>query len=190
MPEVAVIPVKSFRKGKQRLSRSLQPHEREDLVRGLAGHVAAVVESAGLIPLIVTADDEVAQWATSSGFPSLTDPGEGLNAAAASGVAWAEHTASAWIVIHSDLPLLQEDDVDVLTRAVQAGSAVIAPSSDGGTSAIGCRGQFEFAFGKGSFHRHLARLPSPRVIARPGLLLDIDSPLDLDAMRSIVPEMA
>lgn len=190
MPEVAIIPVKSFRMGKQRLSDSVTPREREELGRSLAGHVAAVVESAGLIPLIVTADDQVAEWATSSGFPSLADPGEGLNAAAASGVAWAEHTASAWIVIHSDLPLLTKSDVTAVAGVVRSGSAAIAPSSDGGTSAIGWRGPFEFAFGKGSFHRHLARLPAPKVIARPGFLLDIDSPGDLDAMRSLIPEMA
>lgn len=190
MPEVVIIPVKSFRMGKQRLSESVTPLERERLGRSLAGHVAATVESAGLLPLIVTADAEVVEWATSSGFPSLPDPGDGLDAAAAAGVAWAEHTGSAWIVIHADLPLLGASDVGAVAAVVQAGSAAIAPSSDGGTSAIGFRGRFDFAFGRGSFHRHLARLPSPTVVARTGFLLDVDSPDDLGAARALVPEMA
>jgi 2-phospho-L-lactate guanylyltransferase len=187
--EVVIVPVKSFRMGKQRLSAVVSTSEREHLGRHLAGHVAAQVEAAGLIPLVVTADPEVAAWATSIGFPSLPDPGDGLDAAAAAGVTWADHTSSAWIVLHSDLPLLRREDVATLADVIRGGSAVVAPSSDGGTSAIGWRGPFAFAFGVGSFHRHLARLPSPTVITRTGLLLDVDSPDDLRAARAMAPEL-
>lgn len=187
---MVIVPVKSFRMGKQRLSGAVSLSEREELGRHLAGHVAAQVEAAGLIPLVVTADPEVATWATSSGFPSLPDPGDGLDAAAAAGVTWAEHTSSSWIVLHSDLPLLHPEDVAALAEIVRSGAAVVAPSSDGGTSAIGWRGPFQFAFGPGSFHRHLARLGSPTVITRLGLLLDVDSPDDLEAVRALVPELS
>ena len=188
MPEVVIIPVKSFRMAKQRLSSAVPAGERENLGRALATHVAATVEAAGLIPLVVTADADVASWATSGGFPSLPDPDEGLDAAARAGVTWAEHTRSAWIVLHSDLPLLCRDDVAAVAGVVRREGSVIAPSSDGGTSAIGSRGPFAFAFGAGSFHRHLARLPSPTIITRTGLLLDVDSPDDLGAVRSLSPE--
>jgi 2-phospho-L-lactate guanylyltransferase len=188
VPEVAIIPVKSFRMGKQRLSTALPADERERLGQALAGHVAETVEATGLIPLVVTADADVASWAMSAGFPSLPDSGDGLDAAAAAGVAWAEHTDSAWIVFHADLPLLGTDDVAAVSGVLREGSSVIAPSSDGGTSAIGGRGHFEFSFGVGSFHRHLARLTCPTVIIRTGLLLDVDSPDDLSAVRSVAPE--
>lgn len=186
---MVIVPVKSFRMGKQRLSAAVSTPERERLGKALAGHVAATVEAAGLIPLIVTADPEVVAWATSTGFPSLPDPGDGLDAAAAAGVSWAGHSSSAWIVLHSDLPLLRSDDVAAVAEVLRSGSPVVAPSSDGGTSAIGWRGPFEFAFGAGSFHRHLARLPSPTVVSRTGLLLDVDSPHDLAAVRALVPEL-
>lgn len=189
VPEIVIVPVKSFRMGKQRLSTTVSEVERERLGRTLAGHVAATVERAALIPLIVTADSEVASWATSAGFPSLPDSGEGLNEAAAVGVAWAGHTGSGWIVLHGDLPLLREDDVSAIAGVVREGAAVIAPSSDGGTSAIGWHGPFDFVFGAGSFHRHLARLPSPTIVVRTGLLLDVDSPDDLLAVRSLAPEV-
>jgi 2-phospho-L-lactate guanylyltransferase len=188
VPEVAIIPVKSFRMGKQRLATAVSTAERERLGRALAGHVAETVETAGLIPLVVTGDAEVASWATAAGFPSLADPGDGLDAAAAAGVRWAGHTGSAWIVLHGDLPLLSTEDVSAVAGVVRRGGAVIAPSSDGGTSAIGWEEPFDFAFGAGSFHRHLARLPSPTIIARAGLLLDVDSPDDLGAVRSVAPE--
>ncbi len=176
-----IIPVKSFRLGKQRLAAALDDTQRSRLGRALAAHVAETVEEAGLAALFVTGDPEVAAWATMTGFPSLPDPGQGLNAAAAAGAEWADQSNSSWIVLHSDLPLLQADD---LREFADARTDVIAPSSDGGTSAISAGRSIEFAFGPASFHKHLTRLVSPRIVARPGLLLDIDSPADLSSALS------
>lgn len=155
--------------------------ERVRLGRALASHVAGAVAAADLLPLMVTADPEVAAWATAEGFPSLPEPGSGLDDAAAAGVEWAEVSRSSWIVLHADLPLLDTGDVRTLAALLAEGFDPIAPSSDGGTSAIGSRGGFAFSFGRGSFHRHLARLASPKVVTATGLLLDVDSPADLAA---------
>lgn len=179
MPTVAVIPVKSFVLGKQRLAGALDPGARARLARGLADHVATTAAAAGALPVVVTADAHVAEWATRSGFPSIADPGMGLDAAAESGVAWAGRSASRWLVLHADLPLLSVDDIVALTEVAHRG--VIAPSSDGGTSAIGGEGPARFAFGISSFQRHLRILADPLVVTRPGLLLDVDSPEDLRA---------
>lgn len=184
MPTVAVIPVKSFALGKQRLAGALDPGRRAALARGLADHVATTVSDAGVMPLIVTADAHVAEWATRAGFPSVADPGVGLDAAASAGVAWADQANSDWLVLHADLPLIGVDDITALSRALENGP-VIAPSSDGGTSAIGARGHRDFSFGPASFHRHLKMLPEAEIVARPGLLLDIDSESDLEAAMSV-----
>lgn len=181
MPTVVIIPVKSFRLGKQRLSDALDDGRRQRLGRALAGHTAGVVEDAGLLPLIVTADSQVAEWATVSGFPSLPDSGTGLTDAARVGTEWARAARSRWIVLHGDLPLLSTSDVRALADAMSPDRTVIAPSSDGGTSAIGADDEFRFEFGIGSFHRHLPRLARARVIVRTGLALDVDSPNDLVA---------
>lgn len=180
MPTVAIIPVKSFALGKQRLSGALDPARRARLARGLAERVATVAVGAGLMPLVVTGDPHVAEWATRAGFPSVGDPGEGLDVAAGTGVDWAGASGSNWIVLHADLPLIDVSDVTALTGPLGRGP-VIAPSSDGGTTALGSTGPSAFAFGQSSFHRHLKMLPNPQVVARPGLLLDIDSPTDLKA---------
>lgn len=178
---MVIIPIKSFRLGKQRLSEVLDDARRETLGRGLARHTAGIVETVGLIPLIVTADRQVAEWATTSGFPSLPDSGAGLTAAARVGMEWARASGSRWIVLHGDLPLLTASDVRAVADPVDAGQPVLAPSSDGGTSAIGAEDEFEFDFGVGSFHRHLNRLPDATVVVRTGLALDVDSPNDLAA---------
>lgn len=186
MPVVVIIPVKSFRWGKRRLTGVLDDAARLRLSRALAGHVASTVESAGLAPLVVTSDPEVAEWSASTGFPILADPGDGLDAAASAGAEWAGHTDSPWLVLHGDLPLLSSRDVDSLVAPLEDGRSVLSPSTDGGTSAIGGHGRFAFAFGVSSFHRHLARLDAVDVVMRPGLALDIDSPIDLEAARGAV----
>jgi 2-phospho-L-lactate guanylyltransferase (CobY/MobA/RfbA family) len=78
-----------------------------------------------------------------------------------------------------DLPLLDVGDVSVLREAVASGRDVIAPSSDGGTSAISSTDAVLFSFGAASFHRHLPRLTDPVIVARVGLLHDLDSGKDL-----------
>jgi 2-phospho-L-lactate/phosphoenolpyruvate guanylyltransferase len=178
-PTVGVIPVRSFRFGKKRLSGTIDPGRREELGRALADRVAALVEKAGLAPLIVTADPEVAAWAGSAGYPLVPDPGRGLDAACEQGVAWVESTGARWIVIHSDLPLLGTDDLAALIGPMDRGADVIAPSADGGTTAMSATGRVAFSYGPGSFHRHLRRLTDPVVVARTGLLHDLDSPNDL-----------
>ena len=59
---------------------------------------------------------------------------------------------------------------------------VIAPSHDGGTSALGATGHLDFHYGVGSFHRHLRQAPRAAVIVRPGLAFDLDTVDDLDAV--------
>lgn len=182
--QTVVIPVKSFSMGKRRLGGAVDATTRARLGRALAEHVGTIVTAAGLSPLIVTADPEVEQWAARAGYASLEDPGAGLDRAAATGVAWVRRATETWIVLHSDLPLIEVEDVLALVDTIRRGESVISPSADGGTSAIGGWDTIPFSFGVSSFHRHLPRLPRPRVIARPGLLLDVDSPADLDAAMS------
>lgn len=175
--------MKSFSAGKQRLAGAISPLARSSLGRAMVEHVADVVVEAGLIPILVTADPEVATWAAANAIPSIPDPGRGLDAAATAGVEWAEASNSAWMVLHSDLPLLSVSEVHRFLMAAGDG-AVIAPSSDGGTSAIMSPRRIGFAFGPSSFSRHLARMEQPSVVTLTGFLHDLDSPVDLESARS------
>jgi 2-phospho-L-lactate guanylyltransferase len=183
VPIVAILPVKPFHLGKERLAESLSPEARVALAQAFALHTADLSAAAGLVPLIVAGDYEVAEWALIRGIPTVNDLGTDLSAAAAAGVEWAMAADWAWIVIHCDLPLLQVEEVTALADAIEGFGAVIAPSADGGTSALGGRETIDFAYGPGSFHRHLARLPDAAVVARTGLLHDVDSPTDLVSAR-------
>ena len=161
----------------------LSDETRSLLGRALAERTAALAVDAGLIPVLVAGDGEVAEWALLHGFPSIPDPGEGLDAAALAGARWATEAASEWIVVHTDLPLLTAFELEDLNKALSVAGSVIAPSADGGTSALGTSGPADFAYGPGSFHRHLGRFPAASIIATPGLLHDIDTFADLESAR-------
>jgi len=184
VPTVAILPVKSFRLGKGRMADDLSAEARSALGRALAERTAGLAVEAGLIPVLVAGDAEVAGWALLQGFPSIPDPGGGLDAAAAAGAEWAGEAASDWIVVHADLPLLTRGELEELDEALASRKGVLAPSSDGGTSALGAPGPMAFSYGPGSFHRHLARCPEAAIVARPGLLHDIDTIGDLESARS------
>ena len=183
MPTVVIIPVKSFRLGKLRLAERVSTEARSALGRAFASHAAETVDQAGMMPLVVAGDGEVASWAIGQGFPSLPDPGTGLNGAAAEGMAWAAHTDSPWVILHADLPLLGPRDLVDVREALTVGHPVIAPSADGGTSALGGHETVAPRYGPGSFHRHLALLDDPTIITTTGLLHDVDS---ADDLRSIL----
>ena len=145
-------------------------------------HVSSAVVDAGLLPVLVTADPEVATWAAGQAIPSIPDPGEGLNTAAREGVRWAGRSRSSWMILHSDLPLLTSRELKIFIEHANETDA-IAPSADGGTSAIAANHEIEFAFGPSSFSRHLPRLRNASVVALTGLLHDVDAPADLHAAR-------
>lgn len=178
---MVILPIKSFAMGKGRLSGVVEPEIRSRLSRALAGRVATTVATTGRTPLVVTGDSEVATWAEASGYTTIDDPGDGLSAAARAGVSMAIDRTEPWLILHCDLPWITADDVEAVARPLEEGQPVIAPSADGGTSAIGSRGEFTFQFGPASFHRHIASLAGALVVARSGLLLDIDDPADLEA---------
>lgn len=175
---IAAIPVRSFRFGKARLASALSNEARHRLGRGLASRMAETVFAVGWEPLVVSADIEVEAWAQENGLRFIKDPDKGLDLAAAAGVEAAAENGDRWLVIHSDLPLIAPSDLGGLEDLVEEGD-VLAPSADGGTSLISASRPLEFAYGPGSFHRHLPLLTRPRVIALTGLLHDLDSPGDL-----------
>ena len=175
---VVALPIRSFRDAYRRLGAALDPNRRASLARALASHTASTVREAGPPPLIVSSAPEVRQWAADSGYEARSDPpGGGLNAAAREIVRLAGDRP--WLILHSDLPCLTSREVEAALEILLAGRHVLAPSYDGGTSALGGLGSFPFAYGVASFHRHLHAGPVPAVVSSLGFQLDIDDPADL-----------
>ena len=165
------------------MAAEMGPDTRSRLSRRFAERTARLAAEAGLDPVMVAGDDEVASWALELGFPSIPGPDGGLNGAAAVGAKWASLSGSPWVVLHSDLPLLTRGELDEVIAVLAAGDWVIAASADGGTSAFGGRDEARFCYGPGSFRLHLGRYPGAKIVTNRGLLHDVDSFADLESAR-------
>ena len=177
---VAAVPVKPFGVAKRRLETMLDGRTRARLGKEMARRTAVTAEQAGARVVVVTGSDEVASWAHGLGLQSIEELAPSLDGAAAAAAALADSMDAPWLVIHADLPLITPTELAAPLRALAAGQAVLAPARDGGTNVIGGTDpDFPFAYGPGSFHRHLRAARDPVVFSRPGLALDVDRPQDL-----------
>ena len=178
------VPIRSWHGANRRLSPHLDAPARRNLAMALADRTARTAARAGGRLLIVSSAPEVVSWAAESGRRVIPESeGGGLNGAARSITAFAEDRGLPWLILHSDLPCLTEEEVAEAVRTVRSGRRTAAPSYNGGTSALGGRGPYRFSYGPGSFHRHLRTGPPPATLIRLGFLLDIDTPADLNAAR-------
>jgi len=175
-----LVPVKAFADAKARLSTMLAPDQRKAVARWMADQVVA---AAGELPVYVACDDdEVAQWAATRGAVVLWHPGAGLNGAVSRSVAQlADQGFTSVAVAHGDLPrahdlaaLILPETITLVPDARRDGTNVVA---------LPTHLDYAFAYGAGSFHRHLALaitsgLPTT-VRHDPLLARDIDTPEDL-----------
>lgn len=180
MSTAVLVPVKSFAASKARLAPALGPSQRAHLARWMA---TRVVEAARPLPVFVVCDDtSVARWAEELGATVVWEPGRGLDAAVGDGV---EHLTAAGftraIVAHADLPWATA--LAELDRF--SGVTIVPDTRDDGTN-VACIPTglgFAFAYGPGSFTRHVRegrrlRL-GVRIARRSRLGADIDVPSDL-----------
>jgi 2-phospho-L-lactate guanylyltransferase len=182
------IPVKPFGVAKARLDPVLTASQRSRLGRAVAAHTIGQAVATGAPVAVVTGDPGVTAWAKAAGVEVVAEQprlGPGLNGAAAAAAAEAEQRGSAWLVLHADLPLVTTTDLQTAISRHTTGGFVIAPSYDGGTSLLMGSGPFAFAYGPGSFHRHLQEAGGAEVVVRTGLALDLDTPRDLAAAQAL-----
>jgi 2-phospho-L-lactate guanylyltransferase len=177
---IVVIPIRSFSDGNTRLAGALDPAERRVLGWGLAERAVEAAKAANADAVVILAGTaEVRDWALGMDLPVLDDPGGGLDRAAAAAISRAVDSNSSWVILHSDLPLVTGEALAPVVAAASDGS-VIAPSYDGGTSALGGSGSQRFSYGPASFCAHLSREPTARVIVDYRLAIDVDTRRDLE----------
>ena len=180
---LAAIPLKGFGSAKTRLGDSMAPRTRARIAAAVADRVVWACSGAGWSVVVVSASPDVVSWCREAAIDVLPDPGAGLDAAATAAVTHAN--GRAWVVVHGDLPLVTPADLDGIAGWVAAGSVVLAPSRDGGTNLIAGTGAFRFAYGPGSFARHVSAAATriPVVLVRTGLAVELDTPADLLAAQ-------
>jgi 2-phospho-L-lactate guanylyltransferase len=196
MRTLAVLPVKSFGRAKQRLGTAVQ--DRAELAAAMVGDV---LEALGAVRglegvIVVTAQD------LPGGLPPdgpladavevVHDPVEaGQSSAAARGVRVAvARGAGRVLLVPGDCPALDPGEVDELLAAAEPGVVIVPDRHGSGTNALLLDPPSTIvpAFGPGSFARHAALAYAAGAKVRVGRLasleLDVDTPGDLEALRA------
>ncbi len=182
-PFHVLIPVKAFSRAKARLAPTLSPQRRADLARMMATRV--VRAAAGLPTWVVCDDEDVAAWARSLDVSVDWQPRRGLNGAVTAATRRRfQNGATRVTVVHGDLPLVRS----LSSLEADGDEIVLVPDRHGtGTNVVStATPAFGFAYGPGSFRRHLdeaERLGSPvRVVRDAALGWDVDEPADLSVL--------
>lgn len=181
----ALIAIKQRARCKMRLSETLAPAARLQLVRSMLAAVISAARAARTVRQIVVVSPQ--RDTVPADVPVIVDTGEDLNGAlTAAHQMLLELGCREVVILPADLPTISAADIDGLTHAGAVGGFAIAPDTAGsGTNAL-ClaSGQpFRFQFGLGSQRRHLREAQRmgliPQVVRLPGLQFDVDSPADL-----------
>jgi 2-phospho-L-lactate guanylyltransferase len=178
----AIIPVGTLEGAKTRLGGTLDAEERQDLVEGLLARtvVAALAVDRLDDVLVISPDRDVLARAAELGARTLRQRSKGLNnglrEARADVVAGG---AEALVVLPIDLPFVTAEAVTSVVDHLTSGPQVVLVTDrhGTGTNALGLRppGAIDFAFGRGSRHRHQAAADAAGVA-----YLEVDGPLTVD----------
>lgn len=196
MSRWALIPVKSFDRGKSRLSEVLDPAERTKLTRELFDHVVEVLkEAASIDHVAVVSDSEDARsHAEELGVVALKDSGERSGLAAVVDAALEElerRGATSALVCMSDLPQLTAADIESVARQLDESDVVLVPDLLWrGTNVVAARPPSAIPSCLGhedSLRRHQSKARelglTVSMQARAGISFDVDSPGDLAKLR-------
>lgn len=189
----AVIPAKPAAEGKSRLAGVLTLAQRIQLnlylFRRTLGIVCAALPSERV--LVVSRDPALLGIAATAGAQPLIERGGNLNQALHQAAAYPPLTGGL-LAISTDLPELTPEDLQALLA--EPGAVTIAPDRLGkGTNALlttpaAC---IPYCFGENSFSLHSAAAAQrgliPRIISRPGLAADLDTPEDLHGHPGLIP---
>jgi 2-phospho-L-lactate/phosphoenolpyruvate guanylyltransferase len=182
-----VVPVKGgpLAKSRLHLPREARAALADAFARDTVDALAAGMPGARV--LVVTSDAAVAGWVLAAGHAVVADPGSGLDAAVAAGVAAAlEVGASRVAVVLGDHPALRAEEVRAAVAAAgEHPASVLADADDGGTALLTLpaagAGSVRTAFGAGSAAAH-ERLGHVRLeLDLPGLRVDVDDAASLAA---------
>lgn len=187
MRVVAVVPVRSPREGKSRLSGVLSVARRSALVQSMLARVLTALRGARHIDhiVIVSPEDRVE---VPTGVELLQDHGTGLNGAVRLAQQSLTGRFDAMLVVAADAPQVTSEELDRLIDRATAEQVVVVPDRHGeGTNALWMTLPStlfpQYGVGSAEAHVEAAIKLGLRVtrIEIPGLSHDVDVPDDLKA---------
>ena len=187
----AVLPFKDLAGAKQRLGRVLDTFERQRLFRTMVEDVLEALVGVATLDgvMVVSRDPAAAALADRYGARVFREAENRGHTAAVSAAAIELSGAGAdgMIQVPGDVPLVTPAEIEsVLEAHGEAPAVTFVPSRDRrGSNCVVCSPPvvMPLEFGDNSFYPHLKSARSrglrPKVVALPGLGLDIDTPDDL-----------
>ncbi|MCA0453308.1 MAG: 2-phospho-L-lactate guanylyltransferase [Chloroflexi bacterium] len=197
-----IVPVKPLNQAKTRLAQVLSPTERQNLAETMLRHVLGVVQHVPQLmgTLVISRDNRALSIAREYGARTVQESGAPeLNSALMRATQVISRlNGSAILILPADLPLLEAEDVTSIIRlGEREPSMVIATDQhQDGTNALFIRppGLIEYAYGPGSFQRHVAKAHEVGAIVNfyqsDRLSLDIDMPADLKFYSELTQGLA
>jgi 2-phospho-L-lactate guanylyltransferase len=191
MRTLAILPVKTFGRAKQRLGSAVD--DRAELAAAMVADVLdALGRVRGLDGVIVVSAEDVVGADGNDGIEWVLDNLEiGQSSASARGIRAAiARRADRVLLVPGDCPALDPAEVDGLLAAAHPGVVIVPDRHGSGTNALLLDPPtiIEPAFGPGSFARHAALAAGAGAMVRvgrlPSLELDVDTPGDLEALRA------
>jgi 2-phospho-L-lactate guanylyltransferase len=189
----AVVPVKTLAASKSRLFPERPRREVEALSLAMMGDVIACLlatPGVGRV-VVVTPDDHVAERATAEGGEALLRPDPGLNPAIEAASREVAGAGDGVLVVLGDVAAADPGDLGRLIEEAPARGIALAPSSDGGTSALLRQPSdvIPARFGSDSAKRHRDAAADAGVpcveLSLPSLAIDVDLGEDARAILSV-----
>ena len=136
-----IIPANRLENAKSRLTLSPSGLKKSDLVTLMLENVISAATGSSLDQVyIVSGDNTLLELSKSMGIETVAEPGSvGVNGAVALANSRAiSDGASATLVIFSDLPLIQNEDIDGIVELGKSekGCVIASPSARGGTNVL------------------------------------------------------
>ena len=184
----ALVPVKTPCRSKTRLTPVLEQDECARLCMAMLTDVLEALGSAQGIDetLVVTGDEDVAEFVRSAGHQVLRDNDAGLcDALDMAAAELAVRGFDTALILPADIPTVTAADIDNLLARHEGGLSICPAIRDGGTNALMCSppDAVAFCYGKNSAERHIqqaeqAGVPHTRLPV-PAFFRDVDLPDDL-----------
>ncbi|MEA2403613.1 MAG: 2-phospho-L-lactate/phosphoenolpyruvate guanylyltransferase [Thermoleophilaceae bacterium] len=201
MRTLAIIPIKKFGTGKQRLSKVLADGSRRSLAQAMFSDVLGSLRRSIAVDQIAVVTDDIVVESVATGERTvlLSDTrASGQSAAASIGIAYAvDRGFERVLLVPGDTPLLDPVELDGLLARCEHDRlevGIVADRHGTGTNGLVVAPPDGFApsFGPGSFDRHVEQARGGeltyRVEAAPSLAHDIDTPDDLAALWATIEQ--
>lgn len=185
MKTIAIIPVSRFSHAKTRLSPTLTPMERENILKAMLKDVIKVLKRCVDGVLVISSDKDVLDYARKLNIQTLEEKGEtDLNGALTQAIKYCSKYSAKVLIVPSDIPLIKEEHVEDILKKGEEVDVVIAPAKGGGTNALLCpTSGLTMKFGDCSFFKHIDEVQknglTPYIYDSFYLSLDVNTAEDL-----------